>query len=310
MTQSQALDGAKWFIVDHFERLLVFVLVASLLLIHVFVDEKIAFLSFYYLPVIVAGFHLGKRVGTFSALLIVVLVAFVQAVVGLNPVYGPGLVSPAALTLLPWAGFLVLTGYVVGMLGEQRAARLDELKDAYITMLEILTFHLETNERRVRGHSYRVAARAVGIARALGLRPDEVEHLRVAALLHELSPADPRLMRLFEHFPGSAKELPVAESMRAALDIVREYAGYYEHVGGDWPIDHLRMSLGTKILALADAFETLQVSSGNRPSMTQWAAIDEIERGRGVTFSTDVVRALRSAIAPDKLIEVPILASA
>jgi hypothetical protein len=155
-----------------------------------------------------------------------------------------------------------------------------------------------------------VAARAVGIARALGLRADEVENLRVAALLHELSPADPRLMRLFEHFPGSVKELPVAASMRAALDVVREYAGYYEHVGGDWPIDHLRMSLGTKILAVADAFETLQVSSGNRPSMTQWAAIDEIERGRGVTFSSDVVRALRSAIAPDKLIEVPILASA
>src|SRR5262245_23912781 len=81
MTQSQALDGAKWFIVDHFERLLVFVLVASLLLIHVYVDEKIAFLSFYYLPVIVAGFHLGKRTGTYAALLIVVLVAFVQAVV-------------------------------------------------------------------------------------------------------------------------------------------------------------------------------------------------------------------------------------
>jgi hypothetical protein len=308
MSNIRTLDGAKWFIVDHFERLLVVVLVASLILIHFFVDEKIAFLSFYYLPVIVAGFHLGRRLGTYSALFIVMLVAFMQAAVGLsNP---PGLIGPVVLTLLPWAGFLVLTGYVVGMLGEQRTARLAELKDAYITMLEILTFHLESDERRVRGHSYRVAARAVGIARALEMRPEEVENIRVAGLLHELSPADPRLKRLFEHFPGSVTELPVAASMSAALEIIREYAGYYEHVGGDWPIDRIRMSLGTKILAVADAFETLQAPTGARSPMTQWAAIDEIERGKGVTFSTDAVRALRSAIAPDKLIQVPILATA
>jgi hypothetical protein len=308
MTQTAALDRAKLFTFEHFERLLVLMLVASLLLIHWFVDDKVAFLSFYYLPVILAGFQLGRRVGALAAVFIVTMVAFLQAVVGFSDV--AGLATTMALALLPWAGFLVLTGYVVGYLSEQRNERLDELKRSYLTMLELLTFHLESSERQVRGHSYRVAARSIAIGQVLGMRAEEIEQLRVASLLHELRPSDPRLVRFFENFPGGTKELPVVRSMRAAIDIIREYARYHEHVGGDWPIDHLRIDLGTKVLAVADAFETLQLPAGNRPALTSWAALEEVERGQGTTFSTDVVRALRVSVPPDRVIQMSVLATA
>ncbi len=300
------LDRAKRFVAKHFEKLLVLLLAVSLVLIHAFVDQKIAFLNFYFLPVILAGFYLGRRGAVFSAVLIIAMVIFLQAVVGLES--DAGFEGQAAVRIATWAGFLILTGYVVGRLAGQRTTRLAELTDAYITMLEILTFHLESTERHIRGHSFRVAARSVAIARALGLDSDEIEQIRVAALLHELSPADPRLLRLFEHFPGSPKQLPIATSMRAALDIVREYSGYYEHVSPEWPIDHLRVSLATKIVAVADAFETLQVRTDNREPFTPWAAMEEIERGKGVTFATPAVDALRHAITPDRVNDVPILA--
>lgn len=298
---SSVSERLKSFVYEHFEQALVILLVGSLVLIHWYVDEKIAFLSFYYLPVIVAGFELGRRGGVLSAVLLVALVAFYQAVVGLSG--QAGLVGPVTLTLVPWAGFLILTGYVVGRLADQRKERLADLKDAYITMLELLIYHLESSERQGRGHSFRVGARAAAIARALALKSEEVENVHVAGLLHELSPSDPRLMRLFEHFPGNIQQLPVARSMRAALDIVREYAGYYEHVGGDWPVDHLRVSAGTKILAVADAFETLQVETASRAALTSWAAVEEIAKGQGVTFATEVVQALRATVAPDHVIQ-------
>lgn len=297
---SSVSERLKSWVYEHFELALVILLVGSLVLIHWYVDDKIAFLSFYYLPVIVAGFELGRRGGVLSAVLIVALVAFFQAVVGLSG--RAGLIGPVVLTLVPWAGFLILTGYVVGRLADQRKERLADLKDAYITMLELLIYHLESSERQGRGHSFRVGARAAAIARALALKSEEVEYVHVAGLLHELSPSDPRLTRLFEHFPGNIKELPVATSMRAALGIVREYAGYYEHVGGDWPVDHLRMSAGTKILAVADAFETLQVETASRAALTTWAAVEEIAKGQGITFATEVVHALRATVAPDRVI--------
>jgi HD domain-containing protein len=283
-------------------------LVGSLVLIHVYVGNNTAFLNFYFLPVILAGFHLGRRAATFAAVLCIAVVVFFQT---LGVIAGsPGVDSGSVVSLAAWAGFLVLTAYTVGWLAEQRNRQVTELTDAYITMLEILTFHLESSGRQVRGHSYRVASRSVAIARSLGMRDDEVEQVRVAALLHELSPGDPRLSRLFQHFPGTAKALPIARSMSAALDIVGEYAGYYEHVSAEWPVDHLRLTRGAKILAVADAFETLQIATSNRPPFSPWVALEEIERGKGVTFASDVVTALRGALTPEKSIELPLVASA
>src|SRR5262249_15623472 len=161
----------------------------SMLVIHWFIDQKIAFLSFYHLPIIAAGFYLGRRSAVWSAVLIVGLVAFFQAVVGLdgNAAITSGRVNTALLlTLIPCGGFLILPGYVVGTLADQRRARLEDLKGAYMTMLELLTFHLESTERQNRGHSFRVAERAVALGRELGMRTEELEDLRVAALLHEV----------------------------------------------------------------------------------------------------------------------------
>ena len=302
------LDRAKRFVLQQFERLLVVLLVGSLVLIHVYVGNKTAFLNFYFLPVILAGFHLGRRAATFAAVLCIALVVFFQTLGLLGE--SPGVDSRTLISLSSWASFLVLTAYTVGWLAEQRNRQVTELTDVYITMLEILTFHLESSGRQVRGHSYRVASRSVSIARSLGLRDDEVEQLRVASLLHELSPGDPRLSRLFQAFPGTAKALPIARSLSASLDIVGEYASYYEHVSTEWPVDHLRLSRGTKILAVADAFETLQIATTNRPPFSPWVALEEIERGKGVTFASDVVSALRGALTPEKSIELPFVASA
>jgi HD-GYP domain-containing protein (c-di-GMP phosphodiesterase class II) len=291
MTRPSLLERVKWFVFEQFERMLVVALVASLLVIHALIDYKIAFLSFYYLPVIMAGFYIGKRGAVWSAVLSVALVSFVQAVEGFAGV--AGLDSLVFLTLVPWGGFLILTGYAVGTLADQRKARLVDLQGAYITMLELLTFHLESSERSGQGHSYRVAERSVALARELGVHDDELEEVRVAALLHELGPQDPRLLRLFEQFPRDIKALPIAGSMRAALDMVREYRLYHENISVDIPVDAQRIPLTVKILAVADAYETLQMPSPNRPPFSPWGAVEEIERGAGQTFGSEVVRALK-----------------
>lgn len=304
------VDRARWFVFEHFELMLVLLLVTSMLAIHWFVDEKVAFLSFYYLPVIAAGFYLGRSSAVWSAVLIIVLVAFFEAFIGLDgtAAYEAGPNTALMLTLVPWAGFLVLTGYTVGTLADQRRARLEELKAAYLSMLELLTFHLESSERHNRGHSFRVAERAVALGREVGMRSDALEDLRVAALLHELGPQDPRLLRLFEQFPGDVRQLPIADSMRAALDLVAEYSHYHEHVGADWPVDLVRGSLGVKVLAVADAYETLQMPSPNRPPFSPWTAVEEIERGAGQIFATDVVRALRKMSAAPESVVRPLIA--
>jgi HD-GYP domain-containing protein (c-di-GMP phosphodiesterase class II) len=278
------------FVLKNFERILVLLLVASLLIINSLIEQKVAFLSFYYLPIILAGFFGGRRFAVVSGVFIASLATFFQATQGLG--MESGLTQDALMTLIPWAGFLILTGYVVGGLAEQRAARLADLKNAYLATLEVLTFHIESAERHQEGHSARVAQLAADMGVELKLSDTELENLRIAALLHEVGTADQRLLRLLSR-SVTDESVAVARGLRGAAEIIAEYAQYYEIVGDDWDIEALPMAVTVKVLAVADAFETLQMATPVRPAFTRWSALEEVEKGAGRTFAREAVRALR-----------------
>jgi len=288
MTDNVALEQIKRFVYRHFERLLVVFLVASLLLIQQFIEYKFAFLSFYYLPIIAAGFLVGRRMAVWASLFVVLLVGFMAAVAGDGPA---GLDGQQLLYLVPWGGFLILTGYSVGALAEQRRARIDDVRSTYLTMLELLTLHVDASDRMRRGHSYSVAERAAALGSELGLTDEQQEDLRVAGLLHEIGPQDPRLVRVMSELPSDRDTK--LNSMRSALRLVDEYSHYHEVVSAGTPVDTARISIGAKILAVADAFETLQTPTATRQAFAPWTALEEIERGVGNTFATEVVGALR-----------------
>ncbi len=291
MAQPTWTDRFRLFFLRHFERMFILLLVGAMLGIHYVVEQKYALLSFYYLPMILAGFVGGRRFAVVSGVFAVSLVLFFQAVEGLGS--EPGFSLDAIVTLVPWGGFLILTGYVVGGLAEQRAARLAEVKNAYLATLELLTFHIEATERHQQGHSKRVSDLAVAIAGELDLSDGDAEDLRIAAMLHEVGSKDQRLLRLLSR-SGADGAVPLGRAMRGAAQIISEYGHYYEIVGEDWDIDALPLPMTVKVLAVADAFETLQMATPVRPAFPKWTALEEIEQGAGRTFARDAVKALRT----------------
>lgn len=297
MNDNVALEQAKRFVFRHFEKLLVLLLVATTLVIHFFIEYKIAFLTFYYLPVIAAGFLVGRRMAVWAAVFVVALVAYVQASQGLTGT--PGIGTEELMHLIPWGGFMILTGYAVGLLAEQRRARTDDVRATYLTMLELLTIHVDSGDRMRRGHSYRVGERAVLLAKDVGLTESQQEDLRVAGLLHEIGPSDPRLLRAVGDMPA-VKDSKLS-SMRKALRLVDEYSHYHEIVSTGWPVDDTRITVGAKILAVADAYETLQTPTPTRQAFAPWTALEEIERGAGTTFATEIVKSLRKTATVERV---------
>ena len=290
MVHPSMVERAKLFFFRHFERIFVLLLVGAMVSINAVVEQKFAFLSFYYLPMILAGFYGGRRFAALSGLFMVSLVFFYQAVQGLDQT--PGLSPGVLLELVPWAGFLILTGYVVGRLAEQRQAQLAEAKNAYLATLEILAFHIESTEKHQLGHSNRVAELAVAIGREMKLPEEDLENLRVAGLLHEVGTRDQRLVRLLAR-SESEGWASVDHAMHGAAHLIAEYGHYYEIVGDDWAADALPLPLTVKILAVADSFETLQMATPVRPAFTRWSALEEVEKGAGKTFAREAVRSLR-----------------
>lgn len=291
MHQRTAVSRVKWFVFQHFERLLVVLLVASLGVIHYFIDQQLAFLAFYYLPIILAGFFLGRRAGVYAAVFAVSLTVYYQIVVGLDG--APGLDMQSVVTLTPWGGFLILTGHIVGKLAGDRARQTDALREAYVSMVELLSYHLESTEGGLRGHSHRVAGLAVSIAQQMNIPQGDIETLRVAALLHEIGLEDPRLTRILGDFRGGEATGSQATTLQSASALLEEFRDYHESIIREWPADRVRVSEAAKVLAVADAYETLLTATPSRPAFAPWTALEEIERGSGQTFGTDVVKALR-----------------
>src|SRR5207245_9776249 len=142
MAQPRLLERAKLFFFRNFERIFVLRLVFAIVGIHALVEQKFAFLSFYNLPMILAGFYGGRRFAVLAGLFVVVLVLFYQYVQGLDML--PGFYGDALLALVPWAGFLILTGFVVGTLPEQGEVRLREVESAYVATLELVAHLLQS----------------------------------------------------------------------------------------------------------------------------------------------------------------------
>ena len=272
------VERAKLFFFRHFERIFVLLLVGGMVVIHAVIEQKFAFLSFYYLPVILAGFYGGRRFAVVSSLFMVCLVFFYQAVQGLDML--PGFYEGAILALVPWAGFLILTGYVVGMLSEQKEARLAEVKHAYMATLELLAFHIESMEKHQQGHGHRVAALSVAIARQLNLPEEDVENLRV--------PPCSRVGTRDQRGPPASgsrttASFAVARAMHGAAEIIGEYG----------TIRDRRRGLGRRHVAYAARREdprgsgfVRNTSDGDavRQAFPKCTQLEEIERdGEDVT---------------------------
>ncbi|MBI4540711.1 MAG: HD domain-containing protein [Gemmatimonadetes bacterium] len=290
------LERARSWVFDHFEAILVVVLVASLFGINFAVVQRYAFLNFYYLPVLAAGFYVGRRTAMLTGVFISVLVGYF-VITGQLDIGTEGVRSGVFWNLIPWSAFLILSGYLVGTLSEVKDRHLRELRDAHVATLEILTRYLETAERHLKGHAKRVADIATALGRQLEMGDDQLQDVRIAGLFHDLGEIELAVGGERSGPDATSILVPVSRVLRNAGNLIRRYEEYYELVGGPWDVEDLDIPLGVRVLAVADAYATLTADTPYRAAKPAWEALAEIERASGRQFDRSVVRALRE-IAP------------
>ena len=108
----------------HWEDIIILLSLLSVAAIHYFIYSKMAFLDFFYLLVVLAGYYVGKRLailGAFFANLMVWLFIFADR----NP-YIPSTTGTlnTQLDLTVWGGFLILAAWLIGTLSEKRKLEL------------------------------------------------------------------------------------------------------------------------------------------------------------------------------------------
>jgi len=305
------MEKFKEIILKHFEKLLVSIILLAAFAGTYLIDEKAIVLNFYYLPVLFSAYFLGRRMGVLTAVfsILAVLICLFLFPQRFSDLRG---MMKGVTYLSSWGGFLILAGVAVGTLYEQNEQRLQELRQAYIGILEILSKYLESTDRYTKGHSVRVSELAMEIAIAMELHRTEVENIRVAGLLHDIGKIDisGEVLRKAAELSAEERELidshtvkgayllfAVGSVLKEVVPIVVAHHKYFVDTLDSQDEDNLKVPLGARIVAVADAFDAMTTDRPYRKGMPPWEALNELVSKGGTQFDPKVIEAFKRIIS-------------
>lgn len=302
------MERIKTYVLQYFEVILILTITLALVVTNYFIDQKMAFLNFYYLPVLISGYFLGRKQAMLTGMFVIGFVgwliifneeSFIEQTSQLN----------LLLNTVIWGGFLLLAAYIVGTLYEQKQKQLNDIKKAYVGIVEILAKYLEASDRYTKGHSVRVADLAMEIGIAMQLPRAEVENIRVASLLHDIGKVEissdiinkaaklsQEEKKIIDQHPEKGAKIlgSVGAVLQGAIQIVLSHHRYFidKTDKNGHPIP-----LGARILAVADSYDAMVSDRPYRKGKSSWEAIQELERCSGTQFDPEVVKTFKLVAA-------------
>ncbi len=304
------MNTIKSLILRYFEPILVVTIILILLFIDIFVINKAAFLYFYFLPVLIAGYYIGKRGATLTATMTVLIVTFRILISPTTFIAYIKTSFDLYFQVVVWGGFLILSSYVVGKLYEEKEAQYQNLRQSYVGVIEILVKYIESVDKYTKGHSVRVADIAIDIAMSMGLSREDCENVKVAALLHDVGKIDISmdLIKKAASLTKEEREVMSTHTERGAnilskvgnilSEAVPIVLAHHEYFNKNNNVKEKKESvpLGARIIAVADTYDAMITDRPYRKGKLPWQALEEIEKFSGSQFDPEIVEAFRIVV--------------
>ena len=198
---------------------------------------------------------------------------------------------------------------------EQLRRTMTTLERSYDITLEALGDALDLKDAETEGHSKRVTAFTIAIARHIGLSADQIRIIARGAFLHDigkmaipdailrkpgaLNADEIAVMR--EHCFRGYQLLRRIPFLGEASEIVYSHQEKFDGTGYPRGLKGEEIPLGARIFSVADTLDAITSDRPYRPAQTVKAAKEEIERWSGRQFDPEIVRVFLSM--PDKLWE-------
>jgi putative nucleotidyltransferase with HDIG domain/PAS domain S-box-containing protein len=215
------------------------------------------------------------------------------------------------------------TGKVIGALGilyditdrkkaeEERHQHLEKIRKTLEGTINVLASAVEMRDPYTAGHQRRVAQLACAIAKEMRMPDEQVEAIRLAALIHDIGKiAVPSEILSKPSVLGEMEMTLIRSHPQVSYDILKR-------IEFPWPIErivyqhHERLDASgyplalsakdllpeARILAVADVVEAMSSHRPYRPSLGVEKALQEIKEKKGVLFDPDAVDACMTLFA-------------
>jgi len=180
---------------------------------------------------------------------------------------------------------------------------MEDLEHSYDVTLEALGDALDLKDSETEGHSKRVTAYTIALARAIGIIPAEIKVIARGAFLHDigkmaipdeilrkpgkLTPEEQEVMR--DHCTRGYHMLRKIPFLAEAAEIVFSHQEHYD--GGGYPsgLQGGEIPIGARIFAVADTLDAITSDRPYRKARSFDVARAEILRCSGTQFDPAVV---------------------
>lgn len=194
-----------------------------------------------------------------------------------------------------------LQGYIAKL---ANAAR--ENRELFVGTVKALAAAIDGKDKYTRGHSERVARISVAIGRQLGLSEDEIEKLRISALLHDIGKIaiDDSILKKPAALTDEEYEImkthpqkgyKIMSQIPAMKDFLPGMYMHHEMVNGRGYPQGLKgdeIPLQAKIVSVADTFDAMTIDRPYSKGMLLDEALERIRSLVGTRYDAEVVEAL------------------
>lgn len=194
------------------------------------------------------------------------------------------------------------------------------LPQAVLDTVTSLAYAIDAKDHYTQGHSQKVAAYAALIAEAMGMADAEVEEIRLGAVLHDIGkvgipehilnkngPLNPEEWETMKSHVGfGAKILDPLTPLARIREMVLHHHEFFDGSGYPNALSGESIPIGARIIAVADAYDTITSDRTYKKARTAPDALSELERCANAQFDGSIVevfvRAMRTL--PNPIIEV------
>jgi putative nucleotidyltransferase with HDIG domain len=194
------------------------------------------------------------------------------------------------------------------------------LPQAVLDTVTSLAYAIDAKDHYTQGHSQKVAAYAALIAESLGMSEAEVEEIRLGAVLHDIGkvgipegilnkngPLNPEEWDTMKsHVSFGAKILDPLAPLARIREMVLHHHEFYDGSGYPHALAGEHIPIGARIIAIADAYDTITSDRTYKKARSAPDALAELERCSNAQFDGSIVevfvRTMRTL--PNPVIEV------